>query len=268
MTKEKLSTSSSPTAAAAVVVAGSGGTDDKNMNTTTPATAMSEMLRAMTIKTTIETSTGTTTTSTTTPNSTPATTTTATGNDTTTATSATSTAASTALKKNVAMIPRSETIPKTISRSYNIYQIPTHTFCQIYADRLVIGVTQLTHNQGHIGSWVLCTANQSPTNPTQTEYELSTVLGNSVLSTVGEHEKEIYARRITERLIEKAIIIPKGTDKLVVLLGISLLPIPTTTTTNNDDDNNNDAITSFTSIERFKTLVEVLVELIEETAQL
>jgi len=100
------------------------------------------------------------------------------------------------------------------------------------------------------------------------------VLGNSVLSTVGEHEKEIYARRITERLIEKAIIIPKGTDKLVVLLGISLLPIPTATTTtsttrtNNDDDNNNDAITSFTSIERFKTLVEVLVELIEETAQL
>jgi len=218
-----------------------------------------------------------TTTTTTTPNSTlaAATTTTNTGNDTTsTPTTASSTTASTtALKKTkkVAMIPRSETIPKTISRSYNIYQIPTHTFCQIYSDRLVVGVTQLNnHNQGggHIGSWVLCTATQSPTNPTQTEYELSTVLGNSILSTVGEHEKEIYARRITERLLEKAIIIPKGTDKLVVLLGISLLPIPTTTTNNDNDNDTTTSSSSFTSIERFQTLVEVLVELIEETAQL
>ena len=123
----------------------------------------------------------------------------------------------------------------------------------MFSDRFVLGVTQLrtkdkTSSSGHIGSWVLCEASRSEIDPKQVDYDLSTLLGGATRAGIRD-EKEIYARRIAERLLEKKSL-PGGTDRIVLLLGISLLQIPTAS--------------SFSSIDRFKTLVEVLVELVEE----
>ena len=154
-------------------------------------------------------------------------------------------------------LPHPTSVPVSISRSYKIWGVPTHTFCQIFSDRIVLGVTQLRNkSSGHIGSWVYCQANRSLIDPKQVDFELSTLLGGATPSG-GRDEKEIYARRIAERLLEKKSL-PGGTDRIVILLGISLPPVPpssssTTTTT-----------TTTTSIDRFKVLVEVLVELVEE----
>ena len=89
-----------------------------------------------------------------------------------------------------------------------------------------------------------CQASQSEVDPKQVDYELSTLLGGSGNA---RDEKEVYARRIAERLLEKQSV-PGGSNRIVLLLGISLLPVPPP---------------GVSSVERFKTLVEVLVELIE-----
>ena len=154
---------------------------------------------------------------------------------------------------NVPKLPQTSSIPASISRSYKIWGIPTHTFCQVFSDRIVVGVTQLQKRKekvssGHIGSWVYCQASRSQIDPKQVDYELSTLLGGGTGSKNQSqvNEKEIYARRIAERLLEKKSL-PGGSERIVLLLGISLLPIPPSD-----------------SIERFKVLVEVLVELVEE----
>lgn len=159
--------------------------------------------------------------------------------------------------------PHASSVPTSISRSYKVFGIPTHAFCQIFSDRFVVGVTQLqtkssgneTKSSGHIGSWVYCQASKSQIDPRQVDFEISTLLGaGGANSTLGsKDEKEIYARRITERLLEKKSI-PGGTDRIVLLLGISLLPIKQSS--------------GFSSIERFKVLVEVLVEIVEEALRI
>ena len=149
-------------------------------------------------------------------------------------------------------LPQPSSVPASISRSYKVLEIPTHTFCQVFSDRIVVGVTQLQKpkekvSSGHIGSWVYCQASKSQIDPRQVEYELTTLLGGSAGNKNGQkNEKEIYARRIAERLLEKKSI-PGGSDRIVLLLGISLLSLPPSK-----------------SIDRFKVLVEVLVELVEE----
>jgi len=270
--------------AAAKAVAGnssSNSADSSADNKTMPN--ISELLRSMTTKTTIETPTTTTTTISGEDNN--ATTTT------TTTTTTTDPILTIAPQQNspplvhCSHVPSSLSLPKTISRSYLIYKIPTHMFCQIYNDRIVLGITQLNKSKGHIGSWVLCQSSKSEINPKNIDYELSTLLGNTTTTTTTSNtafnEKEIYSRRITERLLEKAIVVPRGIDKLTVLLGISLLPINSnsinpnpnnsktkSTTSSTSEENDDFTSTSFTSMERFKIIVEVLVELIEETASL
>ena len=160
-------------------------------------------------------------------------------------------------------------LPKTRTRSYTIYGIPTDAFCQVYQDRIVVGVTQLPTQ--HIGSWVMCQAVQSEINPKHVEYNLSTVLGGGDTAALGGvvvvDEKEIYARRIMERILENrnTTLLPRGTDRRTVLLGITLLPLP------KQNNNNNTTVTAtsaldFTPMDRFQTLVEVLVQLVEDTA--
>lgn len=160
-------------------------------------------------------------------------------------------------------------LPKTRTRSYTIYGIPTYAFCQVYQDRIVVGVTQLPTQ--HIGSWVMCQAVQSEINPKHVEYNLSTVLGGGDTAALGGvvvvDEKEIYARRIMERILENrnTTLLPRGTDRRTVLLGITLLPLP------KQNNNNNTTVTAtsaldFTPMDRFQTLVEVLVQLVEDTA--
>lgn len=160
-------------------------------------------------------------------------------------------------ESNLPRLPQTSSVPTSISRSYKIWGIPTHTFCQVFSDRIVVGVTQLQKRKekvssGHIGSWVYCQASRSQIDPKQVDYELSTLLGGGAGSkNKGQaNEKEIYARRIAERLLEKKSL-PGGSERIVLLLGISLLPIPPSE-----------------SIERFKVLVEVLVELVEEALRI
>lgn len=149
-------------------------------------------------------------------------------------------------------LPQPSSVPASISRSYKVWGIPTHAFCQVFSDRIVLGVTQLQKpkenvSSGHIGSWVYCQASRSQVDPRQVDYEISTLLGGSAGSkNQQKNEKEIYARRIAERLLEKKSL-PGGSERVVLLLGISLLSIPPTS-----------------SIDRFKVLVEVLVELVEQ----
>mmetsp|Transcript_18754 Transcript_18754/g.52427 ORF Transcript_18754/g.52427 Transcript_18754/m.52427 type:complete len:278 (+) Transcript_18754:172-1005(+) len=174
------------------------------------------------------------------------------------------------------MRPLEASLPTTINRSYKIFGVPTHTFCQVFSDRIVVGVTQLQTKEpnnsicngqksssGHIGSWVYCQASQSQIDPRQVDYELSTLLGSgsSRAEAGNRDEKEIYARRIAERLLEKKSI-PGGTNKIVLLLGISLLPIRNAPSSSSYSSSS--PLSSFSSIDRFKALVEVLVELIEK----
>ena len=263
--------------AAAAAVAGSNSSSAVADSKTIPN--ISELLRSMTTKTTIETPTTTTTT--------------ISGEDNNTTTTTTTTTTDPILTivappqnsppvVHCSHVPSSLSLPKTISRSYLIYKIPTHMFCQIYNDRIVLGITQLSKSKkGHIGSWVLCQSSKSEINPNNIDYELSTLLGNTTFTTTSNtavfDEKEIYSRRITERLLEKAIVVPRGIDKLTVLLGISLLPINSNSNSNPNNSKTksststseeNDFTSTFTSMERFKIIVEVLVELIEETASL
>jgi hypothetical protein len=162
-------------------------------------------------------------------------------------------------------LPHVSSVPTSISRSYKIWGVPTHAFCQVFSDRIVVGVTQLqskakskssetktatsSSSSGHIGSWVYCQASRSQIDPKQVDYELSTLLGGGASGGNNRiDEKEVYARRVAERLLEKKSL-PGGSDRVVLLLGISLLPIVQPPSS---------------SIDRFKVLVEVLVELVEE----
>jgi len=158
-------------------------------------------------------------------------------------------------KREASHLPQVSAVPASISRSYKVLGIPTHTFCQVFSDRIVLGATQLQKpkekgSSGHIGSWVYCQASRSQIDPRQVEYELSTLLGGGGGKTGPVDEKEIYARRIAERLLEKKAL-PGGSERIVLLLGISLLTIPPSK-----------------SIERFKVLVDVLVELVEEALKI
>ncbi len=155
----------------------------------------------------------------------------------------------------VSYLPQVSAVPASISRSYKVVGIPTHAFCQVFSDRIVLGVTQLQKpkektSSGHIGSWVYCQASRSQIDPRQVDYELSTLLGGGGGKTGPVDEKEIYARRIAERLLQKKSL-PGGSERIVLLLGISLLTIPPSK-----------------SIERFKVLVEVMVELVEEALKI
>jgi hypothetical protein len=108
---------------------------------------------------------------------------------------------------------------------------------QVFSDRIVVGITQ--RNQ-KVGNWCLCQALQSPIDPKAMDINLSTVLGDREDAMIG-----VYARRITERIIESRMI--PGSNTMVVLLGISL-----------KGDQGKDP-------QMFRLVVDVLVNLIQET---
>ncbi len=138
------------------------------------------------------------------------------------------------------LTPVPQSLPTTITRSYSIQGVSTHTFCQIFSDRIIVGVTQLPSH--HIGNWVLCQASQSPVDPKVIESDLSTLLGNH-----NDAMPEVFARRITDCVIRRRLI--PGTNRMVILMGISLL------TTSSSAENGR---------ERFRLIVDTVVGLIEE----
>jgi hypothetical protein len=68
-----------------------------------------------------------------------------------------------------------DSIPKLLTRSFLVLSVPTHAFVQLFSDRIVFGVSQLDCK---IGNWLLCEAVTNEINIRQTEYHLSTLLGN------------------------------------------------------------------------------------------
>jgi Proteasome assembly chaperone 3 len=106
-----------------------------------------------------------------------------------------------------------DSIPKLLTRSFLVLSVPTHAFVQLFSDRIVFGVSQLDCK---IGNWLLCEAVTNEINIRQTEYHLSTLLGNREDSILG-----LYARTLHERLRQLQ---QQGTNQTpgVVLLGISL----------------------------------------------
>jgi len=92
-------------------------------------------------------------------------------------------------------MPHPSSIPKSMTRSFLVLQVPTDAWVQIFADRIVMGVSQL---EGKIGTYLLCEAVTSPTNLRQTEFHLSTLLGNRTDDSSAM--MGVYARTLMERL--------------------------------------------------------------------
>ena len=83
-------------------------------------------------------------------------------------------------------------LPKVLTRSFLVLDVETDAWVQIFADRIVIGVSQLNRK---VGTYLLCEAETSEINPKQCDYRLSTLLGNREDAMLG-----VYARTLTERI--------------------------------------------------------------------
>ncbi|CAJ1953999.1 unnamed protein product [Cylindrotheca closterium] len=134
---------------------------------------------------------------------------------------------------------RPEFLPASISRSFVILGVETDAWVQIFADRIMVGVTQMDRK---VGNWCLCQAEQSEVNHKSIDYSINTVLGDRKDAMIG-----VYARRITELVIERQLI--PGSNYMAVFLGISL------------KDKGTDR-------EMFQQVVNVLVDLIAEALKL
>ena len=110
---------------------------------------------------------------------------------------------------SLAVLPFPISLPTSASRSYEVMGIRTDAFCQLFGDRLFVGVSQLNQK---IGNFVMCQAKKSPID-NSVDFHISTVLGNREDAMSG-----VYARRITERLIKDGIM----PDPINLFLGISL----------------------------------------------
>jgi hypothetical protein len=140
------------------------------------------------------------------------------------------------------MTPVPQSLPTTMTRSYNIQNVPTHSFCQVFSDRIVVGITQLPSL--HIGNWITCQATMSPVDSKAIEWDVATLLGNH-----NDPLLEVCARRVIDCMIQKQCI--PGTNHIAILLGISLQQTKFAKSPEEDR-------------ERFHLIVEILVGLIEE----
>lgn len=140
-------------------------------------------------------------------------------------------------------IPVPQSLPTTLTRSIKVQEVDTHAFCQVFGDRIVVGVTQL--HSHHIGNWITCQATMSPIDPKAVEWDLATVLGNHQDAML-----EVYARRIVDCIIQPRLI--PGTNRIAILLGISL------------QKTTKQVVSAEQDRERFRLIVDALVNLIGE----
>jgi hypothetical protein len=68
------------------------------------------------------------------------------------------------------MAAHPSSIPATLTRSYLVKSVPTDAWVQIFADRIVIGVSQL---DGKVGNFLLCQATSSEVNPRAVDYTVT-----------------------------------------------------------------------------------------------
>ena len=110
------------------------------------------------------------------------------------------------------LLPLPQYLPTSLARSFVILGVETDAWVQIFADRIMVGVTQLN---GKVGNWCLCQAEQSLVNHKSIDFNISTVLGDRNDAMIG-----VYARRITELIIQRELV--PGSAYMAVFLGISL----------------------------------------------
>eukprot|EP00934_Nitzschia_sp_Nitz4_P001868 Nitzschia sp. Nitz4//scaffold63_size106090//79714//80226//NITZ4_004405-RA/size106090-processed-gene-0.91-mRNA-1//-1//CDS//3329556020//1868//frame0 len=109
-------------------------------------------------------------------------------------------------------LPVPTCLPSTLSRSYKIDGVVTDAWVQIFAERIVVGVSQRDQK---IANWCLCQAMQSEIDPKSIDFQINTLLGDRNDAMIG-----VYARRIVERITQDGLV--PGSNAMVVLLGISL----------------------------------------------
>ena len=111
--------------------------------------------------------------------------------------------------------PIATNLPSTIrQKSYNIENIHTDLVVQIYADRIIILISQL---DGKIGTYLTSSVEESIIDGSTT-YHISSLLG-----TRDDPLLDIYARQITERIHK---VLKHNTRSMVtcppILLGIAI----------------------------------------------
>jgi Proteasome assembly chaperone 3 len=129
--------------------------------------------------------------------------------------------------------PHPSALPTTISRSCVILSIPTQYWIQLFADRVVLGISQLN---GRVGNYLLCQAITSDVNPKDVDYQVTSLLGSRE-----ETLLSVYTERIARRTLAG-----KGANHSTIILGISL-----------HKDQGKDP-------EMFRSIVDLLVQLYEE----
>jgi hypothetical protein len=135
------------------------------------------------------------------------------------------------------LVPHPRSIPATRTRSFTVKSVPTDAWVQVFADRIVLGVSQL---DGKIGNFLLCQASSSAVNPRQVDFSVTNLLGAREDPLLA-----VYARRVTEQIIANRS--PENTAPFpLVIVGISL-----------DKEKGRDQ-------EMFRLLVDLLVQLYRE----
>jgi hypothetical protein len=132
--------------------------------------------------------------------------------------------------------PHPNSIPITLTRSYNIQSIVTDAWVQLFSDRIVLGISQLNTK---VGSFLSCHVDESVID-NRIRFTVTPLLGKT-----DDAILEVFCRQVTEKIA--ALRTSAATPCPPVLMGISL---------------------KTTSPETFHVLVNLLVNLYKEAIQL
>jgi hypothetical protein len=160
-----------------------------------------------------------------------------------------------------AVLPSPASLPRVATKTYRINTIPTYMLVQIFANRIVVGISQLPN--GTFGHFVLVQVVPNETNPKQVDYQITPLLGVSTMGTTkgdshnnNEALLSVYAHRITERIhtLLSQSKNPAVATSLTVVLGMSFPP--------------KQSQQQPQSPKVFHTIIDLLVNLYQSTAYL
>lgn len=122
------------------------------------------------------------------------------------------------------IVPLSQDLPTTLTRSYTVGGVVTDITVQLFCDRIVVTCSQL---EGRIGHWLLCKATTAVasidpfSNPAKVDWDVSHILG----AARDDPLLTVYAKRVTDRIYQTSLQRKANdptTSPPTVLLGISL----------------------------------------------
>jgi Proteasome assembly chaperone 3 len=136
--------------------------------------------------------------------------------------------------------PHPNSIPITLTRSYNVRSVVTDVWVQLFSDRIVFGISQLNTK---VGSFVLCHVDESIID-NRIRFMVMPLLGKT-----DDVVSEVFARQVTEKIaaLRTTSAAATATSCPSVMLGISL---------------------KSTDPETFHVLADLLVNLYKEAIQL